>query len=215
MCHPDFAHFAIGAIQLATRSQPYCNLGEIRRQTRGPKSSDMNIPVRQVPSWMGRSADRATSPVVLDSPLHLSGTAGTAVRLATAKAPDGAGSVAAAGHVVAPALSCDGPGLISVGDRRPERLPDSDTNRCYPAHRRPGRARHDAPAGAHGILFPTGPGRPAPERYLGDRPRRTVADCSAGARSGFGRAVSLSSEPASQNRRFARTLRRFVALARS
>ncbi|TDW65125.1 hypothetical protein EDF57_103303 [Novosphingobium sp. PhB55] len=149
----------------------------------------MNIRVRQVPSWMDCSASSATSPVAFAAMLHSSGTAGTAVRLATAKAPDGAGSVAATGHVVAPALSCDGPGIISLRGW-PETLPDSDTNRWYPALRASGSRRagqqRDCP-----------PAR-SPDRPRGDRPRQAASRCMMGARSGFGRAVSLSSEPAPQ-----------------
>jgi len=146
---------------------------------------------------MDCSADRATSPVAFAALLHSSGTAGTAVRLATAKAPDGAGSVAATGHVVAPALSCDGPGTIfSAGLAKT--VPDTDIYGCYPAQRRTGR-----PTGR-----PTGTGRydrdylpapqrtPLPDRNRGDRP---LPACRARARSGFGRDVSLSSEPAPQN----------------
>lgn len=152
----------------------------------------MDIQVRQVPSWMDCSADRATSPVALAAMLHSSGTAGTAVRLATAKAPNGAGSVAATGHVVAPALSCDGPGTIS-SSRSPAALPDTDTYRCYPAQRPTGPGRYDR------VYLPAPQGTGLPERTRGDRPRRAASSCQARARSGFGRDVSLSSEPAPQN----------------
>lgn len=179
------------------------------RQTRDPRSSLMNIRVRQVPSWMDCGTGRATSPVVPVSVPQSAGTAGTAVRLATAKAPDGAGSVAAAGHVVAPALSCDGPGLILspelelLADGLPDTVPEIDTNRCYPARRhqaRPALPKGDAANGADRDYRPARPGRLLPDRPRGDRPRRAASGPVARARSGFGRAVSLSSEPAPQNR---------------
>lgn len=153
----------------------------------------MNNPVRQVPSWMACSADPVASPATPAMMLHVSDTAGTTVRLATAKAPVGAGPVAAAGHVVAPALSCDGPGTISTHRGWCGTGPDSDTIAWY----RPLKPSRGARRRATRVFLPASRVRaPLLERTRGDRPRRLALCRLAGARSGVGRDVSLLSEPA-------------------
>lgn len=188
------------AIQPATRSRPHCNLREISPQTGTSKSIGMSIGVRQVPSWMDCSAKPAASPEASSLKLQFPGTAGTAARFATAKVPSGAGSVAATGHVVAPALSCDGSGPI-LFEEAPEAIPDNDTNRCYPAPRTAEVSRR--PQGAAGprakrFRLPA-PRRTRSDRPRGDRPCRPASRRVSRTRSGFGRVVSLSSEPAPQN----------------
>lgn len=204
---------------------------EIRPQTGTSKSIGMSIAVRQVPSWMDRSAKLAASPEASSLRLQSPGTAGTAARFATAKVPSGAGSVAATGHVVAPALSCDGSGPILV-EEAPKAVPDNDTNGCYSAPRTAEVSRRPQSVGgsrAKRYCLPASR-RTRSDRPRGDRPCLSASHRVSRTRSGFGRVVSLSSEPAPQNRpRRARSRQRsprqrnaaprnrgdFVAMARS
>lgn len=216
----------------------------------------MNSRVRQVLPRATGGFGPSASPARTAGRYPVPVKAGNAVRHATAKAPDGAGAIGAAGHVVAPALPADGPGspckpsllqplassLASSLTGRSERAwhPDHRDDRarrgprnvtcdCYAA------AQDDSPAPAY-IARRRRYFLPAPDqgtrlldRIRGDRLRRTAACRAVEARSGFGRGVSLSFEPAPQTfrnvaaldrtsfrRRFPpRIRRRIVARARS
>lgn len=190
--------------------QHECNHSEIAGQTPGATKPVMNYRVRQVPSQGAGGFGLPASPAAPASHQPASWAAGNAVRHATAKAPDGAGATDAAGHVVAPALPVGGPGFyrttpISVGSSsllQGESTvvgPRNVTSRCYaapqdvlcPVAQRSGRStRYFLPASDQGTRLL--------DRIRGDRLRQMALRHAAGTRSGFGRDVSLSFEPAPQ-----------------
>lgn len=173
----------------------------------------MNSPVRQVlPRATGRLTPLA-SPATGTSRRPVPDAAGNAVRHATAKAPDGAGAIGAAGHVVAPALPADGPGFLfrrmltarsfspaqKCAADSPFHGPRSVTWDCYPAAQDDSAAIVYSAAGRVRIFLPApDQGTRLLDRTRGDRHRRTDLRRAAVARSGFGRGVSLSFEPAPQ-----------------
>jgi len=189
----------------------------------------MNSRVRQVlPRATGGFGPMA-SPARIESRFPVPVVAGNAVRHATAKAPDGAGAIGAAGHVVAPALPADGPGsprkqsltgrsashrqhcgdIDSLPDGPENGLPGgprSVTRGCYAAAQDDSTSLGDSGSSAYTDRRRLRYFRPAPDqgtppldRIRGDRLRRTASCRTVEARSGFGRAVSLSFEPAPQN----------------
>ena len=190
--------------------QHECNRSEIAGQTPEATKPVMNYRVRQVPSQGAGGFGLPASPAAPASHQPAPWATGNAVRHATAKAPDGAGTTDAAGHVVAPALPVGGPGfyrttLISVGSSsllQGESAvggPRNVTSRCYaapqdalcPVAERSNRsARYFLPASDQGTRLL--------DRIRGDRLRQVALCHAAGTRGGFGRDVSLSFEPAPQ-----------------
>lgn len=170
----------------------------------------MNSRVRQVLPWATGGCGPMASPARPACRFPVPMVAGNAVRHATAKAPDGAGAIGAAGHVVAPALPADGPGFfltgpISAGSALPSHGewmangPRSVTRDCYAAHQDGSRPiRYNRRTRIRDSLPAPDQGTRMLDRTRGDRLRRSALRRAVEARSGFGRAVSLSFEPAPQ-----------------
>ncbi|TCM17822.1 hypothetical protein EDF56_105166 [Novosphingobium sp. PhB165] len=175
----------------------------------------MNSRVRQVLPRATGGLDNMASPARSAGHIPVTREAGNTVRHATAKAPDGAGTIGVAGHVVAPALPADGPGSFPPESRPDDTVgvssawlvykertadgPSSVICGCYPAPRDESRsADKNFRPDIRNFLPAPDQGTRLLDRIRGDRLHRSASCRAVGTRSGFERDVSLPFEPAPQ-----------------